>query len=157
MPLISLMKFFTSLNSISNVFQEPHDFLIFTVDLYISSRSRQSKLPCKNTDGCFPDQGNSHSLTNSSKLLKWDLVYLLNTFGDPSLRIFATEKAYLVLIKNEFEVWRIQFRRTVQLQQILLGVCVLMSPFSLNHAENQISNFRNWKIWQNNEQVASET
>ena len=125
MPLISLMKFFTSLNSISNVFQEPHDFLIFTVDLYISSRSRQSKLPCKKHWRTFSWSGEQPFIDNSSKLLKWDLVYLLNTFGDPSLRIFATEKAYLVLIKNEFEVWRIQFRRTAQLQQILFGVWVL--------------------------------
>ena len=32
----------------------------------------------------------------SSKLLKWDLVYLLNTLGNPSLRIFAAGKASLV-------------------------------------------------------------
>ena len=47
--LISLMKFFKKLNSISNIFQEPHDFLIFTgsVTIYISLRSSQCKVPRK--------------------------------------------------------------------------------------------------------------
>ena len=35
----------------------------------------------------------------SSKLLKWDLVYLLNPLGDPSLWIVAAGKASLVVNK----------------------------------------------------------
>ena len=50
---------FENLNSISNVFQEPHYFLIFIdlVAIYISSRISLPKLLCKNTDESFSDQG----------------------------------------------------------------------------------------------------
>ena len=45
-----------------------------------------------------------------SKLLKWDLVYLLNTFGNSSLRIFAARKASLVTysLKHTSKAFRIK-------------------------------------------------
>ena len=44
-------KNFENFNSISNIFQEPHDFLIFTssVTIYISLRSIHPKFPFKKT------------------------------------------------------------------------------------------------------------
>ena len=49
----------------------------------------------RTTDSHFRDQGEvRHSI---SKLLKFDLVQTLNTFRNPSLRIFAAEKTSLVL------------------------------------------------------------
>ena len=82
----------------SNIFQEPHDFLIFTDSetIYISSTSRQPKFPRKKHWRKFSWSGERPS----SKLLKLDLVYLLYTFWDPSLRIFAARKASLVQFKR---------------------------------------------------------
>lgn len=55
--------------------------------------------PFKRTsDGRFRDQGNLRHHT--SKLIKWDLVYLLNTFWDSFLRIFTAERHFL------FQVWK---------------------------------------------------
>ena len=73
-------------------------FLIFTDSetFYISSTSRQPKFPCKKHWRTFCWSRDCPS----SKLLKLDLVYLLNTFGDPSLRIFAAGKAFLVQFKR---------------------------------------------------------
>ena len=48
----------------------------------------------KNIHGLFPDQKERPS----SKLLKSDVVYLLNTFGDSSLRILAAGKSSLLKI-----------------------------------------------------------
>ena len=90
---------FENLNYIWNIFQEPHDFLIFTnsVTIYISLRSSQPKSPRKKHWRAFYWSGERSSLN----LLKWDLSYLLNTFGDPSLRIIAAGKAPLAHDKNE--------------------------------------------------------
>ena len=95
----------TSLNSISNVFQEPHDFLIFTdwVNIYISSRSSQPKLPSKKDWRTFSWSGERRCIDKFLKITEWDLAYLLNTFGDHSLRVFVTGKASLVLIKKK--IW----------------------------------------------------
>ena len=100
-------KIFENLNSISNIFQEHHNFLIFTDSfiIYISWRRSQPKFSVKNTEKRFLDQGNAHALINSSKLLKWDLVYLLNTLGDPSLRIFAAGKASFVVNKSKATIF----------------------------------------------------
>ena len=48
MHLTSLTKFFENLNSMSNIFQEPHYLLIVTgsAAIYISLRSIQPKFPC---------------------------------------------------------------------------------------------------------------
>ena len=70
---------FEKLNSISNIFQETHDFFVLTdpVIIYIYLRTTESHL-------C--DQGGVPHPT--SKLLNFDLVQTLNTFRNPSLRIF---------------------------------------------------------------------
>ena len=81
---------FENLNSISNIFQEIHSILVLTEPaiIYIYSRT---------TDRHFRDQGNVRHPT--SKLLKCDLVQTLNTFRNPSLRIFDAGKTSLVTIK----------------------------------------------------------
>ena len=94
-------EIFENLNSISNIFQEPHDFLIFTdlVSFFLQEVASlsfpvesQPKFPRRKQWRMF-----SWSVERpSSKLLKWDLVYLLNTLGNPSLRIFAAGKASLI-------------------------------------------------------------
>ena len=56
-------KIFENLNSISNTFQEPHDFLIFTdsgLFLFLQEAFSRSLLE-KNTGGYFPDQENIHT------------------------------------------------------------------------------------------------
>ena len=83
-----LLTNFENLNSISNIFQETHDFLVLTDPLIICIYLRI-------TERHFRDQGNDRHPT--SKLLKCDLVHTLNTFRYPSLRIFAAGKASLVL------------------------------------------------------------
>ena len=70
------------------MFQETHDFLVLTDSIIICIYRRA-------TDRHFREQGNVRHPT--SKLLKRGLVQTLNTFRNPSLRIFATEKAYLCL------------------------------------------------------------
>ena len=80
---------FENLNSISNILQETHYFLVLT-DLVIIC------IYLRTTDRHFREQGNVRHPT--SKLLKWDLVQTLNTFGNPSLRIFAAGKASLVSV-----------------------------------------------------------
>ena len=79
-----LLTNFENLNSISYIFQEKHDFLVFTnpVILCIYLRTRQ-----------FCDQENVHHST--SKLLKCDLVQTLNTFRNRALRFFTAGKASL--------------------------------------------------------------
>ena len=85
---------FENLNSISNIFQETHDFFVLTdpvsICIYLGITERH-----------FCDQGNVRYLT--SKLLKCDLVQILNTFRNPSLRIFAAEKASLVFYKRRLQ------------------------------------------------------
>ena len=77
---------FENLNSISKSFQETNDFLVLT-DPVISC------IYLRATDSHFPDQGKVCQPT--SKLLKRDLVQTLNTFRNPSLRIFAAGKHFL--------------------------------------------------------------
>ena len=79
---------FENLNSISNIFQETHHFLVFADAVIICI--------------CFwhfRDQGNVRHPT--SKLLKCDLIQTLNTFRNP-FRIFSAGKASLIsgLINN---------------------------------------------------------
>ena len=80
---------FENLNSISNIFQETHNFVVLTDPVIICIYLRTN-------DRHFHDQGDVRHLT--TKLLKCDLVQTLNTFRNPSLRIFATGKASLVYI-----------------------------------------------------------
>ena len=84
-----LLTNFEHLDSISKIFLEAHDFVVLTDPIIISTYLRT-------TDRHFRDQRNVCHLT--SKLLKYDLVQTLNTFGNPSLRIFAAGKASLVMI-----------------------------------------------------------
>ena len=84
-----LLTNFEHLGSISKIFQEAHDFLVLRDPIIISTYLRT-------TDRHFRDQGNVCHLT--SKLLKCDLVQTINTFGNPSLRIFAVGKASHVMI-----------------------------------------------------------
>ena len=87
------MTNFENLNSISNIFQKTHDFLVLADPVIIC-------IYLRTTERHFRDQGNVRHPT--SKLLKCDLVQTLNTFRNPSLRIFSTGKASLVsdLINN---------------------------------------------------------
>ena len=57
--------------------------------IHISSRNSQPKCPRKKHRRTFFCSGERPL----SKLMKWDLVYLLNTFENPSLRLFTAEKA----------------------------------------------------------------
>ena len=79
-----LMTKFENLNSISNISQELHDFLVLTDPLIICINLRRS-------DRHFCDQVNVRHPT--SKLPKCDLVQILNTFQNSSLLVFATGKA----------------------------------------------------------------
>ena len=78
-----LLTNFKNLNSISKIFQETHDFLVLTdpviICIYLRTTYRR-----------FRDEGNVRHGT--SKLLKCDLVQTLNTFRNPSLRIFAARE-----------------------------------------------------------------
>ena len=80
---------FENVNSILNIFQEIHDFLVLKDPVIIC-------IYLKTTDRHFRDQGNIPHPT--SKLLKCDLVQKLNIFRNPSLRIFAAGKASLVAL-----------------------------------------------------------
>ena len=70
-PNTRLLTNFENINSISNIFQETQDFLVFKDPLI-------SCIYLKTTNGHFRDQGNVHH--PSLKLLKPDLVQTLNTF-----------------------------------------------------------------------------
>ena len=72
---------FENLNSILERFDGPSNYL------YLFKSNRQT----------FSRQGNVRHST--SKLLKCDLVQTLNTFRNPSLRIFDAGKTSLVTIK----------------------------------------------------------
>ena len=82
-----LLTNFENVSSISNIFQETHDFLVLADQLIIC-------IYLRTTDRYFRDLGNVNHPT--SKLLKFDLVETLNTFRNPSLRIFAAGKVSLV-------------------------------------------------------------
>ena len=83
-----LMTNFENLNSISNISQKNTRFLTDQLIIFIYLRT---------TDRYFHDQGNvRHPI---SKLPKCDLTQTLNTFWNPSLRIYAAGKASLVLSK----------------------------------------------------------
>ena len=86
-----LLTNFENLISILNIFREAHDFLVLTdpviVCIYLRTTGRH-----------FRDQRNVLHLTLN--LLKSDLFQTLNTFQDPSLRIFAAAKASFVIIQN---------------------------------------------------------
>ena len=84
-----LLTNFEHLNSILNIFQETHNFLVLTDPLIIC-------ICLRTTDRHFRDLGNVRHPT--SELLKWYLVQTLNTFRNPSLRIFAAGKASLILL-----------------------------------------------------------
>ena len=79
---------FENSNSISNIFQETH-VLVLTDPVIICIFLRTA-------DRNFRDQGKVCHPT--SKLVKCDLVQTLNTFRNPSLRIFAAGKASLVCL-----------------------------------------------------------
>ena len=90
-----LLTNFENINSISNIFQEGHNFLVLTVPIIFCVYLRT-------TDRHFRDQGSVRHPT--SRLLKWDLARILDTFRNPSLRIFAARKASLV--SPNFLVWK---------------------------------------------------
>ena len=84
-----LLTNFENLNSISNIFQKTHNFLVLTDPVIISIYSRT-------IDRHFCDQGSVCHPT--SKLLKCDLVQTLNTFRNPSLRTFLSGRHLLFFI-----------------------------------------------------------
>ena len=79
---------FENVNSISNIFQGTHDFLVLADPLIIC-------IYLRTTDRHFRDQGNARHLT--SKLRKWDLLQTLNTSQKPSLWIVAAGKSSFVI------------------------------------------------------------
>ena len=78
---------FENLNSISNIFQETHDFLVLAEPAIIC-------IYLRTTDRHFRDQVYARHPT--SKLLICDLVQTLNIFWNPGFRIFAAWKTSLV-------------------------------------------------------------
>ena len=78
---------FKNLIFISNISQETHDFLVLTDPVIIC-------IYLRTTDRYFRDQENVRHPT--LKLLKCNLVQTINTFWNPSSRIFAAVKASLV-------------------------------------------------------------
>ena len=73
-----ILTIFENLNSILNIFQETHNFLVLTDPSIIC-------IYLRTTDKHFCDQGKVRYPT--SKLPKWDLLQTLDTFRNPSLRI----------------------------------------------------------------------
>ena len=88
-----ILNNFEYFSSISNIFQETHNFLVLTDPLIICVYLRTI-----NRD--FRNQGNVRHPT--SKLLKYDLVQTLNTFRNPFLRIFAAGKPPIVVVSKGF-------------------------------------------------------
>ena len=78
-------EIFENLNSISNIFQEPLDFLIFTgsVTIYISLRSSQPKVP---TDA-FLVRG-----TFILKITEMEFGILIKHFWGPLFVVFTTRR-----------------------------------------------------------------
>ena len=92
-------EIFESFNSIWNVFPELHNFLIFTdsVTTNISSRSSQPRFRRKKHRRTFSWSGEHPSQNYWNGITE---IYLLNTFGNPSLQILAAGKASLVNIES---------------------------------------------------------
>ena len=84
-----LLTNFDNLNSILNIFQEIHDFLVLTDPVIIC-------IYLRTTDRHFRGRANVRYPT--SKFLKCNLVQTLNTFRNRSLRIFVAGKASVVEI-----------------------------------------------------------
>ena len=82
---------FENLRSISNIFQETHNFLVLADPVIICVYLRT-------TDRHFCDEGNVR--LPASNLLKYDLVQSLNIFRNPDLWNFAARKAPLVIFVN---------------------------------------------------------
>ena len=138
MPLMSLMKFLTSLNSISNVFQEPHDFLIFTVNVYISSRSRQPKLPCKKHWRTFSWSGEQPFIDRFLKITEMGFGLLLGTL---LCEFLLPERHLLFWLKMNLKFEGYNFDAQYSYNKYCLAFVSCMSPFSLNHAlKNRKSN-----------------
>ena len=79
---------FENLDSILNIFQETQYILVLTGPVIICIYSSTTDRHLRGQENfCHP----------TSKLLKRDLVLTLNTCWKPSLRIFAAEKASLVV------------------------------------------------------------
>ena len=87
---------FENLNSISNIFQDTHDFLVLTdpVIIYIYLRITTNRHFRDPTD-IF---GNVHNPT--SKLLKCDLVQTLNTFRNPLCRFLLPVRHLLFSLRK---------------------------------------------------------
>ena len=87
-------KIFEDLNSILNISQEPHDFLIFTgaMTIYISLRSIHPKFPFKKT----PTDVFLIRLASILKLSVTGFAILVKHFWGPFLRFFTAGKVYLV-------------------------------------------------------------
>ena len=79
---------FENLDSILNIFQETQYILVLTGPGIICIYSRTTNRHVR---------GQENFLHPTSKLLKRDLAQTLNTCWKPSLRIFATVKASLVV------------------------------------------------------------
>ena len=73
-----ILTIFENLNSISNIFQETHNFLVLTDPSVIC-------IYLRTTEKHFCDQVKVRYPT--SKLPKWDLLQTLDTFRNPSFRI----------------------------------------------------------------------
>ena len=84
---------FKNLNSISNILQEKHNFLVLADPVIIC-------IYLRSTDRHFRDQRDVRH--RASKLLKYDLVQTLNTFRNPFLQISAAGKASLVSLQKLF-------------------------------------------------------
>ena len=83
---------FEKLKSISNIFQEAHDFLVLTDAVIIC-------IYLRNSNRHFRGQRNVRRPT--SKLLKCDVDQTLNTFRNPSSWIFDAGTASLVGFRIE--------------------------------------------------------
>ena len=71
-------EIFEYLNSISNIFKKPHDFLIFTDSVTICIFLQEAgslSFPVKNIDRRFPDQGNVYPQNYWNEI--WSTLILL--------------------------------------------------------------------------------
>ena len=124
-----LLTNFENLHSISNIFQETHNFLVLTSPVIICIYLRTS-------DRHFLDQGNVRHPT--SKLLTYDLVQTSNTIRNPSLRIFAAGKASLVWfwIEYFYQRWK-----RLYISWMIVGNYTLYTKSDLYEFVNVITNF----------------
>ena len=115
-------EIFENLNSISNIFQEPHNFLIFTN----SVRSSQPKLLRKKHRRSF-----SRGIS-ILKITEMGLVYLLNTLGNPSLRILLPERHLLFNLKIKcFTFYFCIWKRIDYARKYISGKCSFTITFLL--------------------------